>query len=299
MNLINKCNLCPRNCNMNRYEQTGFCNIDNHIYLARCDLYHYEEPCISGTHGSGTIFFSGCNLKCIYCQNYEIANNQIGKKVSINRLKEILLELQEKGAHNINLVTPTMYIPMIKKALIMAKKDGLHIPIVYNSSGYENVSSLKELDGLIDIYMPDFKYINNDVAIKYSKCPNYVENVKLALKEMYRQTGKNKFDKNQIMTKGVLVRHLILPNQLESTKKILSYLYETYKDNIYISIMNQYTPLKQVKKIKELNRKITTKEYEEIIDFAIKIGIKNAYVQDKETANESFIPKFDYTGVDK
>ena len=299
MNLLNNCKLCPRNCNINRYKQKGYCNIDNNIYLARCDLYHYEEPSISGTMGSGTIFFSGCNLKCIYCQNYEISNNKIGKKATIKRLTEILLELQNKGAHNINLVTPTMYIPKIKKALIKAKNSGLNIPIIYNSSGYENIAALKELEGLIDIYMPDFKYINNSIAVKYSKCPNYVKYTKKAIQEMYRQTGKNKFDKNGIMIKGVLVRHLILPNLINDSKEILSYLYKTYKNNIYISIMNQYTPLKQVKNIKDLNRKITSKEYEDIIKCAIEIGIENAYVQNKETAKESFIPKFDYTGVDK
>ena len=297
MDLLKNCKLCPRNCNINRHENKGFCNIDDKIYLARCDLYHYEEPSISGNNGSGAIFFSGCNLKCIYCQNYDISNNKIQKPVTTKRLSNIFIELQNKKAHNINLVTPTMYIPMIKEAIISAKKKGLTIPIVYNCSGYENVDALKELDGLIDIYMPDFKYIDNSISLKYSKCPNYVESVKASLKEMYRQTGPNKFNKNGIMTKGVLVRHLILPNLLNDSKKILKYLYETYKDNIYISIMNQYTPLKQVKNIKELNKKITKEEYEEIIEYAINIGIKNAYAQDDETASESFIPEFDYTGV--
>ena len=299
MESLKKCNICPRHCNINRYKQLGFCNIDHNIYLARCDLYNYEEPSISGTLGSGAIFFSGCNLRCIYCQNYEISNNKIGKKVSINRLKEILLELQNKKAHNINLVTPTMYIPMIKKAIIAAKKEGLRIPIVYNTSGYEDVDALKELEGLIDVYMPDFKYIDDKVSLKYSKCPNYVDIVKKAIKEMYRQTGKNIFNKDGIMIKGILVRHLILPNLLDDSKKILKYLHDTYRDNIYISIMNQYTPLTQVKNIKELNKKITEDEYYKIIDYALKIGINNAYVQDNETVSESFIPKFDYTGVDK
>ena len=298
MNNLNPCNICPRKCNKNRNKNIGYCRIKDKIKVARCDLYFYEEPSISGKKGSGTVFFSGCNLDCVYCQNYEISHNNKGVYITIKRLSEIFLELKEKGANNINLVTPTIYIPLIKKALIKAKEKGLNIPIVYNSSGYEDVTSLKLLEGLIDVYMPDFKYMNDEYGEKYSKCKNYSEIAKKAIQEMYRQVGINKF-KNNIMTKGVLVRHLILPSLTNDSKEILKYLHDTYQNNIYISIMNQYTPLKTVEHIEKLNKKVTKEEYEEVIEYAIDIGIENAYIQEDETAKESFIPIWDNKGVKK
>lgn len=297
MSLSNKCNLCPRNCNVDRNNSLGFCKANNKIKVARCALHYYEEPSISGKQGSGAVFFSNCNLKCCFCQNYNISTKQKGIEISIDRLSEIFIELQEKGANNINLVTPTMYINQIKDAIVKAKNKGLKIPIIYNSSGYEKKESLKLLDGLIDIYMPDFKYYSNSSSFKYSKCKDYVENTKEAIDEMYRQVGKNKFNEDGIMIKGLIVRHLLLPNLEKETKEILKYLYNKYNNNIYISIMNQYTPLENVKNYPEINRKITQEEYNNIINYAIELGIENAYIQEDGTQSDSFIPEFDYTGV--
>ena len=289
---LNNCMLCPRKCEVNRNKgELGFCKATNKIKIARYSLHMWEEPCISGTQGSGTIFFSCCNLKCIFCQNYDISTNNIGKEIAIERFKDICLELQEKGALNINLVTPTMYIPLIKEGLILAKEEGLKIPIVYNSSGWENVEALKELDGLIDIYLPDFKYYDDNLAKNFSNIFNYFEITKKALEEMYRQVGKNEF-KNDIMTKGVIVRHLLLPKHIDDSKKILEYLYNTYKDNIYISIMNQYTPLRNIKEYSELNETVSDNEYDDLINYACDLGIVNAFIQEGETCKESFIPDF-------
>ena len=298
MNSLKKCMLCPRNCKVNRYEKVGFCGCDNHIKISLAKLFFYEEPPISGTKGSGTIFFTGCNLKCCFCQNMEISKFNKGKIITIKRLAEIMIELQEQNAHNINLVTPTMYIPMIIKAIKKARKLGLSIPIIYNSSGYENVDAIKLLDGYIDVYLPDFKYFDNNLAIKYSKANNYVENVKLAIKEMVRQTGPCIFDKNGIIKKGTIVRHLILPTLKEDTKKILNYLYKTYQNNIYLSIMNQYTPNKYVN-YKELKEPIKEKDYDEIIDYATNLGINKAFCQIGGTVSESFIPEFNFEGIKK
>lgn len=285
------CNLCPRNCNINRYETLGFCMAPPKIKIAKADLFFYEEPCISGNNGSGAIFFSHCNLKCIFCQNYEISTNNIGKEITIDKFSDIMINLQNKGALNINLVTPTMYIPLIKKGIIKAKEKGLNIPIIYNTSGYENVEALKILDGLIDVYLPDFKYYNDNLAYKYSNIKNYKETVKNAIDEMYRQTGKITFDKNGIIKKGVIVRHLMLPNMEDDSKKIIEYLYKKYKDNIFLSIMNQYTVIKPLK-YKELNKTIEKKVYDDVINYAYDLGIRNAYIQEGRTQKKSFIPDF-------
>ena len=246
-NILKDCTLCPRNCHINRYIKTGFCRETNKIKIARAALHYYEEPPISGKDGSGAIFFSGCNLKCIFCQNNEISNNNYGEYISITRLSEIMLELQNKKALNINLVTPTHFVPQIIKAIKKAKNNGLKIPIIYNSSGYENVETIKMLNGYIDIYLPDFKYFNNEYALKYSNTPDYKEKAMEALKEMVKQTGPCIFDKKGLIKKGVIVRHLMLPGLENDTKDILKYLYTTYHDDIYISIMNQYTPPKNIK----------------------------------------------------
>ena len=293
MNLLDKCNICPRNCNVNRNNnELGYCKAGNKMKIGRADLYYYEEPSISGTKGSGTIFFTYCNLRCVYCQNYEISKSHVGHEISIDEFSDICLKLQEKGAENINLVTPTHYIPLIKDGLILAKKRGLKIPIVYNTSSYEKVDSLKLLDGLIDIYLPDLKYYDDEYAIKYSNAPNYFKIATDAIKEMYNQVGKNKFNKNGMMQKGIIVRHLMLPDHLEDSKKIIKYLYDTYQDNIYISIMNQYTPVKTVKNIPNLNKKVSDTDYDTLINYACDLGIKNAYMQVGETQKESFIPEF-------
>ncbi len=289
---LNNCNLCPRNCDIDREKgQIGFCKASNKIKIARYSLHFWEEPCLSSSKGSGTIFFSCCNMRCIYCQNYEISCNNFGREVSIDEFSKICLKLQEKGANNINLVTPTMYIPLIKEGLLLAKENGLSIPIVYNTSGYENAEALRELDGLIDIYLPDFKYYDDSLGEKFSFVNDYSKYAKEAIKEMYRQVGKNIF-KDDIMIKGVIVRHLLLPSHSEDSKKIIKYLYDTYKDNIYISIMNQYTPVRKIDNYKELNSIVSTCEYDDLINYACDIGITNAYIQEGETCKESFIPDF-------
>lgn len=291
MNELLNCNLCPRNCGVNRSKTTGFCKAKDKLVIARAALHFYEEPCISGDKGSGTIFFSYCNLKCIFCQNYEISFNNIGKEISIEKFANICLKLQNDGALNINLVTPTHFIPLIKEGLILAKQNGLKIPIVYNSSAYENVEALKMLDGLIDIYLPDLKYYDDKIAIQYSKAFNYFDIATKAIAEMYRQVGKFTLNNNGIMTKGVIVRHLMLPKRIEDAKKIIEYLYKTYNDNIFISIMNQYTPIRKFKE-EELNLIVDDYDYYEVIDYAYDLGIRNAFVQDGETQKKSFIPDF-------
>ena len=291
-----KCNLCPRNCNINRDKYIGLCGVKNDLLVARIAPHYFEEPVISGSNGSGTIFFSGCNLKCVFCQNIKISKENYGKTITVEKLANKMIELQEKGVNNINLVTPTHYIEKIKDAIILAKEKGLTIPIVYNTSGYEKVESLKLLEGLIDIYLPDFKYYSDILAMKYSKAPHYSDIIKDALKEMYRQVGKPKIT-NGIMKKGIIVRHLILPEEINDSKKIINYLYKTYKDNIYISIMNQYTPLEQVKNIKELNHRVKNKDYDNLINYAYDLGIRKCFIQVGETAKESFIPEFDLTGI--
>lgn len=292
------CEMCPRKCKINREEKTGFCKASNKVEIAKFYLHQWEEPCISGEYGSGTVFFSHCNLKCVYCQNYEISHEGKGIEITTDELCSIFLKLQKDKATNINLVTPTHYIYQIKEALLKAKEKGLVIPIVYNSSGYEDIDALKSLEGLIDIYLVDMKYFDDSYAIKYSKAYHYFEICSKAIKEMYRQVGNIKIKKN-IMTKGIIVRHLLLPGLKEDSKKILNYLYQTYKDTIMISIMNQYTPLEHVKDIKELNKKITKKEYEEVIEYALSLGIENAFIQEEDTALESFIPKFNLEEVKK
>ena len=298
MNYYKKCILCPRKCQVNRYLEKGYCGCNNKIRLALAKLFFYEEPPISGTKGSGAIFFSGCNLRCCFCQNMEISKYNKGMAISITRLAEIMLELQKKGAHNINLVTPTMYIPSIIKAIKKAKSKGLHLPIIYNSSGYEDVNAIKLLNGYIDIYLPDFKYFDNKYAIKYSKCPNYLENVQLTIDEMIKQVGPCTFDKNGIIKKGVIVRHLVLPTLKEDSKKIIKYLYSKYGNKIYLSIMNQYTPNKEVN-YKELTKPLKENDYNEVIDYAINIGIENAFCQVGGTVSDSFVPSFNFEGVRK
>ena len=297
MNLLKNCNLCPRNCNINRYKELGFCRQSNKLRLALAKLFFYEEPPISGKNGSGTIFFTGCNLKCIFCQNYDISTKNIGKVITIKRLSEIMLELQSKGAHNINLVTPTIYVPQIIKAIKLAKKKGLSIPIIYNSSGYETTDTIKLLNGYIDVYLPDLKYFNDDIAIKYSKANNYFNHASKAIEEMIKQTGPCKFNKNGLITKGVIVRHLLLPGHLDDSKKIIKYL-SKYKDDIYISIMNQYTPIRKLK-YEELNHPVNEDDYYKLIDYALSLGINNAFCQEDETAKESFIPNWNYEGIKK
>ncbi|MBP3351940.1 MAG: radical SAM protein [Lachnospiraceae bacterium] len=297
--LLSNCILCPRQCGVDRIQgQTGYCGMPENLLVARAALHMWEEPCISGSTGSGTVFFSGCNLKCVFCQNHSIALGDCGKPISVQRLSEIFLELQEKEAANINLVTPTHYIPQIRDALLLAKAQGLNLPIVYNTGGYESVASLQLLEGLVDIYLPDLKYYSTELSTTYSHAADYFQVATTALAEMYRQVGTPVFEESTgMMKRGMIVRHLLLPGQTKDSKKILRYLHETYGDNIYISIMNQYTPLPHVAQIPALNRKVTADEYDRVVNFALTIGIENAFIQEGETAEESFIPPFDMEGV--
>lgn len=291
------CSLCPRNCQVNRASgQTGFCGMPASIQVARSSLHMWEEPCISGTNGSGTVFFTGCNLKCVFCQNHVIAIGQKGRTVSESQLADLFLMLQEKGAHNINLVTPGHYVPGITKALTLAKKCGLFIPIVYNTSGYDSAETLSMLDGLVDVYLPDFKYVSSTLSKRYSHAADYFQAAKAGLAEMFRQVGEPVFD-GDMLVKGILVRHLILPGCTEDSKAVIQYLHDTYGDKIFLSIMNQYTPLPHVAAYPEINRKVTPKEYDEVVDFAIELGVENGFIQEGDTAEESFIPEFDFTGL--
>lgn len=320
---LSDCTLCPRDCHANRNTSytaehignpLGYCGQTNEITAARASLHMWEEPCISGQTGSGTVFFSGCNMRCVFCQNHHISTGRMGKTISVGRLSEIFLELQEQQACNINLVTPTHFVPQIIKALETAKNNGLTIPIVYNTSSYEKVETLRMLEGLIDIYLPDLKYYSSALSQKYSCAENYFTYASAAIAEMVRQTGTPLFeepnttdvpcfpkhDTEPLMKKGVIVRHLALPECMEDSKAILRYLYRTYKNDIYVSIMNQYTPLPQfldIKSYPELNRTLTSQEYDELVDYAISLGIENGFIQESETCSESFIPAFDYTGL--
>ena len=294
------CDICPRNCKKERQEGNvssyGYCQVSVLPKVARAALHFWEEPCISGEEGSGTVFFSGCNLRCVYCQNVEIAAGVRGKTITVKRLSEIFLELQDKGANNINLVTPSHYYPQIKEALLLVREK-LHIPMIANTSSYDSVEALREMEGLIDIYLADYKYADSTLAKKYSHAEDYPQVAAEALKEMFRQVGEPEFDERGIMKKGMIIRHLLLPGCGEDSKAVLKFLYDTFGDSVFISIMNQYTPLPHVEKFPELNRGITEEEYEEIVDYAIDLGIENGFVQEGETAEESFIPAFDGEGV--
>ena len=296
-----KCDLCPRKCLVDRKKgEKGICGQTENLKVARAALHFWEEPCISGDAGSGAVFFSGCPLHCVFCQNENIANGTVGKEISLERLVDIFLELQEKGANNINLVTPGHFVPQIVKALDQAKKEGLTLPVVYNTSSYETVDTIKMLEGYVDIYLPDFKYMSPVLSKKYSHAPDYAQVAKAAIAEMVRQTGKAVFvngDEDNLILRGTIVRHLTLPGCMEDSMQILKYLHETYGDTIYISIMNQFTPLSNLEKYPELNRKITDEEYEALVDYAIEIGIENGFIQEGDTAEESFIPAFDCEGV--
>lgn len=297
--IMTDCTLCPRNCHVNRLAgQMGYCGQTHKLYAARAALHFWEEPCISGTRGSGTVFFSGCNLRCIYCQNHKIAVGKTGKEISLTHLSEIFLALQEQGAHNINLVTPSHYIPQLCIALTAAKEQGLTIPIVYNTGGYEKAESLRYLEGLIDIYLPDLKYYSGETGAAFSNASDYFQMASAAIAEMYRQVGRPVFRKdNGLMEKGIIVRHLLLPGQSKDTKRLLRYLHESYGNDIYVSIMNQYTPMPQVMEDNRLNRPVTPKEYARILGFAEALGIENGFIQEGETVGESFIPPFDYEGL--
>ncbi|MBO5259747.1 MAG: radical SAM protein [Agathobacter sp.] len=323
-----ECNLCPRNCRANRLKMgKGICGVGQEIKVARAALHFWEEPCISGTRGSGAVFFSGCSLHCVFCQNEAIARGDAGKEIPRERLVEIFLELQEKGANNINLVTAGHYLPHIIWAVERARDQGLYLPIVYNTSSYEKVDSIRRLEGIVDVYLPDLKYFDSRLAERYSHAPDYPQVAMAAIREMVRQQPKATFMKEDkipllkefqchqdtvtqaknfwsqeaeegyIMTQGVIVRQLLLPGLLEDAKKIVSYLYQTYGDQIYLSLMSQFTPLPHVERYPELNRKVTRQEYDSYVDFAIDLGVEQGFIQEEDVAEESFIPDFDCEGV--
>ncbi len=287
------CNLCPRNCKVNRNLEAGVCGEFSTIRIARASLHMWEEPPISGTNGSGTVFFTGCPLHCVFCQNHNIADGTNGVAVSVDELCAIFLKLQKMGAHNINLVTATHFVPDVVSAIRDAKENGLIIPIVYNTSGYETVETLEMLDGIVDVYLPDFKYVSTELSTKYSNAKDYFDVASKALAEMFRQVGAPQFD-GDLIKKGVVVRHLILPGCTDDSKAVIDYLYRTYGDDIFISIMNQYTPLSaQLARHPELDRTLIDAEYDEVVDFAVELGITNAFVQEGAAAAESFIPDFE------
>jgi len=296
--LLENCNLCPRRCGVNRLKgQLGFCKAGDKVKLARAALHHWEEPCISGSAGSGTVFFSNCTLKCVFCQNSEISQCSIGKEISIDRLAEIFVELQEKKALNINLVTPTHYVPQIIEAIKLAKDRGLTIPILYNCSGYENVETIRLLKGFIDVYLPDLKYFNSKYSSKYSNAPDYFTYASAAIKEMLEQVGDPVFDENGIIKKGVIIRHMMLPGLLFDSKKIIDYIYSTFGHRVYISIMNQYTPNFKSCDYPEINRPLLPAHYDALIDYALELGVKNGFIQEEGTASKVFIPDFNLEGV--
>lgn len=314
------CLLCPRACGVNRLQgQLGVCGQGAELAAARAALHMWEEPCLSGTKGSGAVFFSGCNLHCVFCQNHSLASGNAGKKISVSGLAEIFLQLQGKGANNINLVTGAHFVPQIVCGLEEARRNGLRLPVIYNSSGYEAIETLHMLDGYVDIYLPDLKYVDSGLSLRYSHAADYFEKAALAIGEMVRQSGEMKFvreaspleevsveeyqrlserGESMIMTKGVIVRHLLLPGALWDSKRVIAYLLETYGEKIFISIMSQYTPLPHVAAFPELMQKPSWAEYEQLVDYALECGIENGFIQEQEAAQESFIPEFDGTGIE-
>ena len=295
---LEKCEICPHKCKVNRIKgQIGRCKATDKIKIALYSIHKYEEPCISGEKGSGTIFFSNCNLNCIYCQNYEISQLGKGKEISIERLAEIMLELQEKDVENINLVTPTSYTVQIIEAIKIAKSNGLHIPIIYNTNGYENIETIKKLEGYIDVYLPDLKYYYNKIGKRYSKIDNYFEITTKAILEMYNQVGKTLLAERGIIKKGLMIRHLVLPNNIENSKKILKWIKENINDDVYINVMAQYFPTYKAKEDEKLNRKLTQNEFKEIEDFVYELDIKNGYMQELGEHEEEYVPKWDVNVV--
>lgn len=303
MKMTEPCKLCPRACGVSRAEgEKGACGESAVIRLARAALHFWEEPCISGTKGSGAVFFSGCQLRCVYCQNQPIAHGSVGKEISFSRLVDIFFELRDKGANNINLVTPDHFIPQIAEAIDEAKKNGFSLPFVYNTGSYVTVEALRMLDGRIDIYLPDLKYLDEVHAGEYSGAPDYPGVAKAALQEMYRQVGAVQFtqvpgEEEPMLRRGMVVRHLLLPGALADAKRIVAYLYDTYGDDIYISLMSQYTPGEAVAGHPVLHRRVCRKDYDALVDEALQLGIENAFIQEGSAADESFIPAFDYEGV--
>ena len=291
---LEKCTLCPRNCGINRNKnEVGFCKAGKDPKVALCNLHYFEEPCISGEEGSGTVFFTGCNLKCVFCQNYKISQNYQGNEIKVEDLANEFIKLQDKGANNINLVTAFMYVPQIIEAIKISRENGLKIPIVYNSSGYESVETIKKLEGYVDVYLPDLKYFDDNLAESFSFAKNYFSVATEAIKEMYRQVGSPVFDDKGMITKGIIIRHLVLPGQIENSKNVLKWIKDNFGSNVYVSVMAQYFPTHLAKEKTELglNRKLTEEEYKEIEDYTFELDL-NGFIQDLEDNEEQYVPKF-------
>lgn len=298
INMLKSCRLCPRNCSANRLNgELGFCRAGKSIKAARASLHYWEEPCISGDKGSGTVFFSNCNLGCVFCQNHSISQESVGAEITSERLSQIFLEQQERGALNINLVTPTHYVPQIIEAIDLAKKNGLKLPILYNTNSYENVETIRSLKGYVDIFLPDLKYYSDKYAVKYSNAPNYFEFASKAIEEMVSLAQDPVFDNKGILKSGVIIRHMMLPGLLFDSKKVVDYIYRTFGDSVYLSLMNQYTPMHKASSFKEINHTLNPKHYEALIDYSLSLGIKNGFIQEDETCSESFVPQFDMRGI--
>lgn len=293
MKELNSCTICPHNCKINRNNgQIGRCRSGDKVKIALASVHNYEEPCISGKNGSGTIFFSNCNLSCIYCQNYKISQLGKGYELSVEELANIMLKQQEKGVNNINLVTPTMYVYQIIEAIKIARKRGLNIPIIYNTNGYENVKTIQDLNGYVDIYLPDLKYYSNEISKKYSKIDNYFKYATEAIKEMYKQVESPIFDENGIIKKGLIIRHLVLPNHLQNSKHILKWIKENMPEDTYVSVMAQYFPTYKAKEDNLINRKLNKKEYREIEEFLYTLNLENGYMQELGEHEEEYVPNF-------
>ena len=294
---MTECRLCPRQCGVDRSKQTGYCGVSDRVKLARAALHFWEEPCISGERGSGTVFFSGCALKCVFCQNYQLSAGHFGKEVSIQRLAEIFLELQQQGAHNINLVTGGHYVPQIVQAQELVRKD-LKIPVVYNSSGYETVKTLRQLKGYVDIYLPDLKYYSPERSARYSNARDYFAVASQAVQEMFSQVGPVQFDEQGMLQKGVVVRHMVMPNGVEDTMDILTWIAEHLPlDDILVSVMSQYTPFYKSADYPEINRRLTQEEYDRVLDWMECMGIEQGFVQELSSAKEEYTPDFSLQGV--
>lgn len=292
--ILEKCAICPHNCGINRLNnQIGRCKSKDTVKVALYSTHNFEEPCISGKKGSGTVFFSNCNMNCVFCQNYEISQQGKGKEISIEELADIFIKQQEKDVENINLVTPTSYVPQIIEAIKIARKNGLKLPIVYNTNGYEKVETLKMLEGYVDIYLPDFKYSDNELGKRLSKVDNYFEIVTEALKEMYRQTDKAVFNGEGIMQKGMIIRHLVLPNHILNSRRVLKWINENMHD-VYVSVMAQYFPTYKAKEIDDINRKLTKEEYEQIENYLYRLDLENGYIQELGEHEEEYVPHWEF-----
>ncbi len=295
---LEHCQLCPRACGVNRLRgQRGFCGAGQRVRIALVSLHLWEEPCLVGSRGAGTVFFSGCNLRCIFCQNHEISHEGKGREVTTERLAEIFLEQQQRGAATLDLVTPTHYVPQILEALQLAKAAGFALPVVYNSNAYETVETVESLRGNVDIFLPDLKYLEEASAERYSKARDYFPVAAAAIQAMVDLVGAPVFRSDGSLQKGVLVRHMILPGHRKESMRIVDWLWKTFGNRIYLSLMNQYTPMYRAEEYPEIHRRLTTFEYDSVVDHALELGITNCYIQEGKTASAKFIPEFDGSGV--